>query len=96
MVYIEDDMHCEQQGPYDTFEQALAELRRRSTIAWDSPPNRAPCTSWRTCSREYHVVEYDERSKPWRLLRNVHVLDVSAKGVGWIEGFAQKWLADPA
>ena len=90
MVYIEDDIHCEQEGPFGTFADALAELRRRAVIAWDLPPNQAPCTSWRSCGREYHILEYDERSEIPRLLRKAHVLDVSAKGVVWIEGFEQE------
>ena len=93
MVYIEDDIHCEQDGPFETFEHAVAELRNRSSLSWDAPPNRTPCTSWRTCGRQYRVIEYDERSEPWKVLRDVHVLDVSAKGIVWVEGFEQAWAA---
>jgi hypothetical protein len=78
-------------GPFESFEEAVAELRRRAAIAWDAPPNQAPCTSWRTCGREYHVLEYDARSEPHRLLRDVHALDNSAKCIAWIEGFEQAW-----
>jgi hypothetical protein len=95
-IYIEDDIHCEQDGPFESFDAAVAELRRRAAIAWDAAPNQAPCTSWRTCGREYHVLEYDARSEPWRLLRKAHVLNVSAKGVEWIEGFEQSWAASAA
>jgi hypothetical protein len=95
-IYIEDGIHCEQDGPYESFEAAVAELRRRAGIAWDAAPNQAPCVSWRTCGREYHVLEYDARSESGRLLRNVHVLDVSAKGVEWVEGFEQAWGASAA
>jgi len=95
-IYIEDEIHCEQDGPFESFEAAIAELRRRTGLAWDSPPNQAPCTSWRTCGREYYVLEYDARIEPWRLLRRAHVLDISAKGVEWIEGFEQAWVASAA
>jgi hypothetical protein len=91
MVYLFDEIHCELQERFETFESAIAELRRRASIAWDAVPNQAPCRSWRTCGRQYHVLEYDERSKPWKLLRDVHVLDVSAKGVEWVEGFERAW-----
>lgn len=91
LVYIEDDIHCEKERPFGTFADALAELRRRAVIAWDSPPNQAPCTSWRSCGREYFVLEYDERAEPPRVLRKAHILDVSANGVVWIEGFEQEW-----
>jgi hypothetical protein len=92
-IYIEDEIHCEQRGPFESFEAAIAELRRRAEIAWDAPPNQAPCGSWRTCGRKYGVLEYDTRSKPWRLRRTTHVLDISAKGVKWVEGFEQAWAA---
>jgi hypothetical protein len=91
MVYIEDDLHAEQDGPFATFEDAVAELRRRAAIAWDSPPNQAPCTSWQTCGREYHVLEYDERPKTWRLLRKARALHISSKGTIWVEGFEREW-----
>lgn len=92
-IYIEDEIHCEQDGPFESFEGAIEELRRRAGIAWDASPNQAPCASWRTCGREYHVLQYGGASAPARLLRNVHVLDVSAKGVEWIDGFEQAWAA---
>lgn len=85
MFYIEDEFHCELDGPYTTFEEALAELRRRATVAWDAPPNQAPCMSWQTCGREYHVLEYDGSGDLAKLMRKVHVLDISAKGTVWIE-----------
>lgn len=90
-IYIEDTFHCELDGPFESFEAAIAELRRRAQIAWDSPPNRAPCVSWQTCGREYHVLEYDARSESSRLLRKTHVLDISAKGVEWVEKFEEAW-----
>jgi hypothetical protein len=60
-IYIEDEIYCERAGPYESFEAAVAELRRRAGIAWDAAPNQPPCTSWRTCGREYVVLEYDAR-----------------------------------
>ena len=90
-MYIEDNIHAEQEGPFATFRDAVEELRRRAAIAWDSPPNQAPCTSWQTCGREYHVLEYDEGSEPWRLLRRAHVLDISEEGAVWGEGAERAW-----
>ncbi len=90
MVYIEDDIHCELEGPFATFEDAIAELHRRAAIAWDTPPNQAPCTSWRTCGRKYFILEYDN-SEFTKVLRKVRVLDISSKGANWNEGFEQEW-----
>jgi hypothetical protein len=39
--------------------------------------------SWATCGREYAVVEYDDSHSPWKELRRVSVLQVSASGVEW-------------
>ena len=91
MIYIDDGIHCERDGPFASFEDAITELRRRASIPWDSPPNRAPCTSWRNCGREYRVLEFDASCTPWKLLREILVLRVSAKGVDWVAAYEQKW-----
>jgi hypothetical protein len=87
MYIIEDEMHAEHHGQFDSFNEALAELRRRATIAWDQPPNAAPCMSWQTCGREYVVIEFDDSHAPWTELRRVPVLSVSASGIRWSSGF---------
>jgi hypothetical protein len=95
-IHIEDEIHCEQDGPYESVKTAIAELCRRAAIAWDLPPNQALCASWRKCGRHYPVLEFDNRTMPCRLVRDVHVLDISPKGVSWVEGFEQKWSAGAA
>jgi hypothetical protein len=87
MFVIEDERHAEPQGEYSSFEQAIAELKRRANIPWDQDPNRAPCTSWLTCGRTYEVIEYDDSHSPWKELRRVAMLEVSASGVKWSGGF---------
>src|SRR5262245_19647434 len=87
MFVIEDERHAEPQGRFASFEQAIAELRRRAKIPWDEEPNRAPCTDWPSCGRSYEVIEYDDSAVPWKKLRSVAVLDVSASGVKWSRGF---------
>ena len=97
MIVTEDSIHCETNGNFEKFEDAIAELRRRAAIQWDQPPNRAPCTAWRTCGREYRVLEFDVSHGPWKLLRNIAVLNMSAKGVNWVSGFERAWaLAERA
>ena len=88
MFVLEDEAHAEQQGQFETFEDALAELRRRANVPWDREPNVAPCTSWRTCGRRYEIIEYDAGATPWRELRRVLVLEVSAAGTNWVDSAA--------
>ena len=80
---IEDEMHAERQGEFDTFGDALAELRRRAEIPWDQEPNQAPCQSWRTCVRRYEIIEFDLTESPWRELSRALALEISASGVQW-------------
>ena len=83
MFVIEDEAHAEIQGEYETFEAAIAELRRRASTPWDQRPNVAPCMAWQTCGRQYEVVEYDTNETPWREVQRELVLEVSASGTKW-------------
>jgi hypothetical protein len=87
VITIEDELHAESQGEFATIQHAIAELRRRAQIPWDQDPNRAPCMSWKTCGRAYEVIEYDDSHSPWKELRRMAVLEVSAAGVKWSQGF---------
>jgi hypothetical protein len=85
MFAIEDERHAEpQQGSFDSFEEAVVELRRRAAIPWNESPNVAPCTNWKNCGRRYEVVEYDTSSTPWKELGRVPALDISAAVVLWL------------
>lgn len=64
---IMDDSHSEEIGNFASQEAALWELKRLAALPWDGLENRAPCTSWRTCSRCYVIRRtdanlYDERT----------------------------------
>ncbi len=87
MFVIEDEIHAEPQGKYASFDEAIAELRRRSQIPWDHPPNAAPCRGWTSCGREYVIIEYDDSRLDWEELRRVDVLRVSSSGVRWSQDF---------
>jgi hypothetical protein len=88
MFVIEDERHAEQQpGEFVSFEDALVELQRRARLPWDSVPNKAPCTSWRTCGRTYEIVEYDFSTIPWRELRRVPILEMTANETSWLYHF---------
>jgi hypothetical protein len=85
MFVIEDELHAEAQaGEFQTFDAAMAELRRRAAIPWDESPNVAPCQSWRTCGRSYEIIEYDVSAHPRREVRRLPALRVSAKGAEWL------------
>ena len=82
---IEDELHAEPQvGEYPTLSAAIGELQRRAAIPWDRAPNVAPCSSWKTCGRRYHVIEYDSSLRPWKELRRIDALEINASGVRWI------------
>ena len=86
MFKIEDDIHSEpQDGEFASFEEALAELRRLAELPWDTQPNVAPCAEWRDCGRRYEIVEYDNSSLPWQELQRTEVLEVSARGIRWLD-----------
>lgn len=81
MFVIEDELHAEPQGEFSSREDALEELKRRSTIPWNEAPNVAPCTSWETCGRQYVLIEYNES---WVELSRIPVLNVSSSSVKWL------------
>lgn len=57
---VDDQRHCQKMGEYDSFEDAKIAILGLVSIAWDEPPNRAPCRNWKNCGREYHIIETDE------------------------------------
>ena len=86
MFVIDDELHAEEIGRFGTRDEAVAELRRLAGISWDKPPNVAPCTGWKTCGRNYLIIEYDISREPWRELGREATLEVSAAGVRWLKG----------
>jgi len=88
MFVIEDELHAEHHGQFATFYDAICELKRRAAIPWDQEPNVAPCKSWQSCGRQYWILEVDDCQSPWKVLRRIAVLDVSASDVKWMGEFA--------
>jgi hypothetical protein len=85
MVYLlEDEFHGDWQGQFATLEAVRAELERRAKTPWDEAPNQPPCTNWKFCHRDYVVFEYDDTGNPWKLLRRIPMLKVSAAGAQWL------------
>ena len=84
MFVIEDESHAEIFDEFDSLDKAKEQLRLWAKIPWDEPPNRAPCTSWRTCGRSFEIVEYADPRPPYEVLSRVAVLEVSKAGVRWL------------
>jgi len=83
MFIIEDEIHAEWCGEFDSFSEAFTELQARSEIPWDQKSNVCPCTSWITCERVYSIVEFDSTTEPWREITRTPVLTISAKCAIW-------------
>ncbi len=82
---IEDEFHAEELGKHLDKDAAMADIREWSKRPWDAAPNRCPCTSWRTCGRDYVIIEYDTAGSPWTKVARHRVLSISAGGVIWHE-----------
>jgi len=87
ITVIEDEVHTEQHGTFETTGDAVMELERRARIPWDEAPNKCPCTSWRTCHRIYEIRKYDESKVPRKLLQSFRALEVSNAGTVWLTHF---------
>ncbi len=83
---IEDLTHAEWCGEFSSFSKAFDELKERAEIPWNSTPNKCPCTNWESCSREYYIVELDNKTKPWKEIERTPVLEISSKGSLWQNG----------
>lgn len=81
---IEDELHCEIIGEFVAKSDAVDMLKRLAQAPWDEQPNCAPCMSWKTCGREYVLIEYDTASEPWDELSRSGALNISAAKVEWL------------
>lgn len=82
---VEDDFHSDTVGTFASREEALAFVRRLGSDP-EADENRPPCMSWRTCRREYHLLECDDSTLPWTLLdsRALFALDFPSGEVSLI------------
>ncbi len=87
MFVIDDELHAEHRSDFDSFEEAMEQLKEWSTIPWDQPPNLAPCTGWRDCGRNYAIIEYDDAEVPWKELTRTPVLRITKSGAEWLTEF---------
>jgi len=80
---IEDEVHAETCGEYPTYENALEHLKELAKISWDKEPNKCPCQSWKTCGRNYEIIEFNNSETPWEEIKRTPLLEVSSKGIVW-------------
>jgi hypothetical protein len=81
MVFvISDEWHAEHLGEFESFAEAIEQLKYWAAVPWDESPNRAPCMSWRTCGRSYKILKYEGDE----VLSAVAVLNVSERGTEWL------------
>ncbi len=78
---IEDETHAETHGKYNTFEDAVKELKKLSKIPWSQEPNMAPCVEWKKCGRNYKIIEYDVNGKHLKEIKRTRGLRISAKEI---------------
>ncbi|GAB3408663.1 hypothetical protein GCM10027515_26260 [Schumannella luteola] len=84
MFVIEDELHAEEFGRYESRDEAMDALRVLAASPWDREPNMAPCSGWARCGRDYELVEYDASSVTQQELSRRTVLTVSAQGARWL------------
>ena len=80
---IEDEMHAELLGEFTDFNNAILEITKRIHVPWNEEPNVCPCVSWKTCGRNYQIVEYDAIQNSWKEVKRTTVLEISSKGTKW-------------
>lgn len=85
LFIIEDEGHAEWlPHEFNTFEDALDEVHRLVAIPWDSEPNRAPCTNWQSCGRNWVILQFDNSTLPhWTELTRTAVAEVRKGATRW-------------
>lgn len=80
---ITDQIHDEDFGTFDSFDEAVLELKKIADIPWNKEPNLSLCESQETCGREYEIVEYNTESEPWQHIKTTPALSVFAELTKW-------------
>jgi hypothetical protein len=66
LFVVEDEFHAEPVGTFPNREEALSFVGRLRADP-QAQKYKAPCSSWRTCRREYYLREYEDSTTPWTL-----------------------------
>lgn len=83
---IEEEGHAEVIGEFESFSEAILELKKISKTPWNTEPNISPCTN-PNCSRDYMLIEYEVSNKQWKIIKNDFALSVEPLSVKWHSGF---------
>lgn len=85
---IEDEIHADGFREFESFQGALNEVQRLAALPWDSEPVVAPCSSWRTCGRDFEIVEFHKTSPYPTEIARTPIAELRASGLKWSEGFS--------
>lgn len=91
LFVIEDEVHAEKSSEHLTLHEAMGRLKELAVIPWYQEPNKAPCTSWRTCGRHYELVEYETAAHPWEELFRTPALKINAEGSFWESEYKNRY-----
>ena len=77
---LEDDIHAEYIAEFDTFDSALKKAEELAALPWDDEQNKCPCSSWKTCERQYDIVEFQVIGDNWGEINRTEVFKISSAG----------------
>jgi len=78
---IEDQIHCEWIWKYNSISDATSELQRLLKLPWNKDKNLAPCMSYKTCGREYELIEYNIKWDIWDEVSRYPIFDIKSSGI---------------
>ena len=80
---LEDNVHAEHVGEYELFNDALEKAKELYLIPWDKEPNKCPYLSWKTCGREYRIVNFEVVQDKWNELARSEIFSISSSKKEW-------------
>jgi hypothetical protein len=84
---ITDAIHCDGNESFTSLDAALKRLRRLARTPWNERPNRAPCSGWWGCGRDWEIEELEVTDGSWELRAIIPGVAISHVGVTWHSPF---------
>jgi len=82
LVYIiEDQIHAEIIGEFESLESAQQEIQRIVKVPFGIGSNRCPCTNWNNCKRSYELIKYNKTRNPWNEISRKEIFSISRNGI---------------